>query len=209
MASVGGWTYSEAMHKFMHRPDDRLKMAKSCVDLVLQYPEIFDGLDIDLEYPCPKGAGVCGPGIPESADDPANFTALIQQFRSLMPARLLLALATSANPQVIPGLQFAPLNQLVDHYNIMTYDFVSGSFGDAVTGHQSRVMKSHSPLSANANVDPSVASLTPSLGWFLSVEEAVAAYIRQGADPKKLMVGVAMYGRGFKIQGGAGIFRKS
>lgn len=124
-----------------------------------------------------------------------------------MPARLLLALATSANPQVIPGLQFAPLNQLVDHYNIMTYDFVSASFGDAVTGHQSRVMKSVGPLSANANVDPAVASQTPSLGWFLSVEEAVETYIRQGADPKKLMVGVAMYGRGFKIQGGSGIFR--
>jgi hypothetical protein len=41
----------------------------------------------------------------------------------------------------------------------MTYDFVSGSFGDVITGHHSRVMKSKSPLSANDNVDPAVLNL--------------------------------------------------
>lgn len=63
----------------------------------------------------------------------------------------------------------------------MTYDFVSGSFGDVITGHQSRVMKAKSPLSANNNVDPSISTLTPTLGWFLSIEEAVDLYISQGA----------------------------
>jgi len=47
------------------------------LNIIQQYPDIFDGLDIDLEYPCPLNAGSCGPGIPASAEDPENFTALI------------------------------------------------------------------------------------------------------------------------------------
>lgn len=62
----------------MSTPEDRLKLSTSCVNLIKKYPEIFDGLDIDLEYPCPAGANICGPGIPASANDPPNFTALMK-----------------------------------------------------------------------------------------------------------------------------------
>lgn len=78
MASVGGWTYSLAMHPHMATAASRLKLAKSCVDIIDQYPDVFDGLDIDLEYPCPESAGSCGPGIKGSAQDAPNFTALMQ-----------------------------------------------------------------------------------------------------------------------------------
>lgn len=76
--SIGGWTYSLAMHKFIANSDLRLKLAKSCVDLINKYPGVFDGVDIDLEYPCPEGVSSCGPGIPGSAQDPINFTELIK-----------------------------------------------------------------------------------------------------------------------------------
>ena len=63
----------------------------------------------------------------------------------------------------------------------MSYDFVSGSFGDVITGHQSRVMRSKTPLSANNNVDPAVLNLKPSAGWFLSIEESIDTYLALGA----------------------------
>jgi GH18 family chitinase len=59
-----------------------------------------------------------------------------------MGAQKLLTLATSANSEIIDGLDFAKLNPLVDWYNIMTYDFTSGSWGDNITGHHSKTMKS-------------------------------------------------------------------
>jgi hypothetical protein len=63
----------------------------------------------------------------------------------------------------------------------MSYDFVSGSFGDVITGHHSRVMKSKTPLSANDNVDPTILDMKPSAGWFLSIEESIDTYLALGA----------------------------
>lgn len=43
LASVGGWTYSKAMHNLMLTKDKIELLTKSCVDLINKYPDIFDG----------------------------------------------------------------------------------------------------------------------------------------------------------------------
>jgi GH18 family chitinase len=53
-----------------------------------------------------------------------------------MGANKLLTLATSADPFKAEALDFSRLNPIVDGYNIMSYDFTSGSWGDGYTGHQ-------------------------------------------------------------------------
>lgn len=77
MASVGGWTYSKQMHKHMLDAASRAKMIESCVRLLEKYDDIFDGLDIDLEYPCPPNTKKCGPEITPSANDAQHFKDLI------------------------------------------------------------------------------------------------------------------------------------
>jgi GH18 family chitinase len=48
----------------------------------------------------------------------------------------ILTMAASADPKKAPALDFTRLNTIIDSYNIMSYDFTSGSWGDAYTGHQ-------------------------------------------------------------------------
>jgi len=78
----------------------------------------------------------------------------------------LLTLATTPNPSVLPGLSLLELNPLVDWYNIMTYDYTSGSYGDDMTGHHSKTMDSPDPLIKRAG---------------FSVEHAVNMYLQKGA----------------------------
>lgn len=140
-------------------------MTDSCVALLEKYTDIFDGLDIDLEYPCPPGK-ICGPDITPSDNDAQYFLSLIQSFRQKMNKDKLLTLATTSNPSILPGLSLLELNPLVDWYNIMTYDYTSGSFGDKMTGHHSKTMDSPDPLKNRAG---------------FSAEHAVNMYVQKGA----------------------------
>ena len=76
------------------------------------------------------------------------------------------------------------LNGLLDWYNIMTYDFTSGSWGDSLTGHHAKTLKSDDPLASRKG---------------FSAQEAAQFYVESGADKSKLNIGVAFYGRGFKL----------
>lgn len=89
-----------------------------------------------MEYPCIAGDTTCGPSITPSANDRDAFTAFIQEFRTQLGTNMLLTIATSAAPAKIDALDLLSLNPLVDSYNVMSYDFTSGSWGDKYTGHQ-------------------------------------------------------------------------
>lgn len=70
------------MHGLMLEQDKRSRLVDSCIDLLInQYGSIFDGIDVDLEYPCPPNIGTCGPDIIPSSNDKDAFTALITEFR--------------------------------------------------------------------------------------------------------------------------------
>jgi GH18 family chitinase len=46
-----------------------------------KYPDVFDGLDIDLEYPCVVNDKACGDNITPTAYDKPNYASLIEEFR--------------------------------------------------------------------------------------------------------------------------------
>ena len=94
-------------------------------------------LEIDLEYPCPEGFKNCGNGLIPSNHDKQSYVQLIQKFREKLEGKHL-AIATNANSHLIERLDFKYLNQLVDWYNIMTYDFTSGSWDKTFTGFHSK-----------------------------------------------------------------------
>lgn len=75
-----------------------------------KYPTVFDGLDIDLEYPCLPGDNACGPNITPSSNDRGHFTAFMKEFKSKMPPGKLLTIATSSVAKKIDALDLKAID---------------------------------------------------------------------------------------------------
>lgn len=184
---IGGYTFTPAMQEYV-MTNDTEKMqgfVKSCVDLYNNYSFAFDGVDIDYEYPCLYNDSNCADNLVAQYNEPELFVKFVGEFKKQLGINVSLSLATSAEPKKIDALLFPELNQIVDIYNIMTYDFTSGSQGDAFTGH-------HTCPYAD-NEDPVVNRRV------MSAENAGKYYVNKGANKGKINIGVAFYGRGFAI----------
>jgi chitinase len=96
-----------------------------------------------------------------------------------------LTIAVSAAKEKTDALDLVKLDQLVNSYNIMSYDFTSGSWGDSHTGHQAATYSNPA--------DPVTGRKT----W--SANDAAKYHVLKGASANKINIGVAFYGRGFKI----------
>lgn len=92
-------------------------------------------MDIDLEYPCLPDEKNCGPNIKPTNNDKDFFTDLMYQYRKYLPKHKLLTIATSSVENKIKALDLPKIDQYLDSYNIMTYDYTSGSWGEKLTGH--------------------------------------------------------------------------
>jgi chitinase len=102
------------------RPENRQIFVSSCVDTFLRghfapgivEPGIFDGVDVDWEYP--------------QAGDADNFRELLEEFRRQMTSvrpGLRLAVAVGPSPRMEPGTDFAEITRLVDQIGVMNYDY--------------------------------------------------------------------------------------
>jgi len=102
------------------QPEARTAFVASCIDVFLKgnfgpqasAPGLFDGIDIDWEYP--RGA------------DAANYLPLLAEFRRQMNAlrpRLRLTVALGANPRNYGDADIAGVGRVVDLAGVMTYDY--------------------------------------------------------------------------------------
>ncbi|SFS18568.1 chitinase [Granulicella pectinivorans] len=105
---------------FDAQPENRAAFVASCVHLWIKgtiTPEIsigtlFDGIDIDWEFPHPE--------------DAANYIELLKEFRRQMDAvrpGMLLNVAVGPSPRMMGGADMAIVASLVDQMGLMTYDF--------------------------------------------------------------------------------------
>lgn len=179
MVSIGGWTGSGRFSDVALSDSSRRLFASSAIDqFIRRFPGVFDGLDIDWEYPV-------GGGLPENAkrpEDRRNFTLLMSELRRGLDEqgkrdgrRYELAAATTAGEQGIGNLEVDSLARVVDFLNVMTYDYYAGG---SVAGF-------NAPLHSAAN-DPSPKR---------NVDSTVAMYLRAGLPANKLVVGVPYYAR--------------
>ncbi len=178
LISVGGWTWSKNFSAAAATSQSRDLFATSCAQFMKQYG--FDGLDIDWEYPVSGGLEL---GV---AADKANYTLLLQALRTELNRlgtadgkNYDLTIAAPAGPSVLTNMEIDKLAKIVDWVNLMSYDF-HGSW-DKTTGF-------NAPLAPNP-ADPGPAEF--------DITSAVNSWLKGGIPANKLVLGLAMYGRGW------------
>ena len=192
LISLGGWTWSRGFASAA-RPENRQAFVASCVDAYIRgnlpvtdgaggpgaAAGVFDGIDIDWEYPNACGLS-CG-----GAEDRANFNALLAEFRTQLNAvrpGLLLTIAAGAGVDKIRATDPGTYHPSLDFINVMTYDF-HGAF-DPTTNH-------HSALFASPR-DPASGDQK-----FYNSNDAIEAFLARGVPASKLTLGIGFYGRGW------------
>jgi chitinase len=173
--SFGGWTWSAGFAEAAKNPD---AFAQSCYDLVenSKWADVFDGIDIDWEYP-----NACGATCDTSGKD--AFTNLMQALRAKFGSQNLVTAAITADATPggkIDAADYAGAAQYVDWYNPMTYDFFGAWDAAGPTAP-------HSPLTSYAGI--------PKADNHSSA--TIAKLKGLGIPASKLLLGIGFYGRGW------------
>ncbi|XP_026687735.1 probable chitinase 10 [Diaphorina citri] len=176
--AIGGWNDSAGnkYSRLVNSQQARSKFIAHVVNFILEHN--FDGLDLDWEYPkCWQVDCKQGP-----ASDKQGFADLIKELRAAFnPHDLLLSAAVSPSKAVIDNAYDIPvMSENLDWISVMTYDY-HGQW-DKKTGHVA-------PMYALPNDTTPTFNANYSLHYWVS----------HGADRKKVIFGMPMYGQSFTL----------
>ena len=177
LISMGGWTGSGRFSDAVATEEKRRAFVASCIELFLtRWPGVFDGIDIDWEYP------VCC-GLPENAyrpEDRRNCTLLFEELRRQLDAlgaatgqRYLLTAAIPAGREIpVTSFELREAGQILDWINVMTYD---------MTGSQRSSVTNFNAPFAESSGDPS------DLDWkrFSSVVGTIGSFLDEGGAARQ------------------------
>lgn len=186
LISFGGWGQSSGFSSAVE-PEHLQAFVRSCVDRFIEghfadgidAPGIFDGIDIDWEYPVEGGVE---PGHPQ---DKKNFTAMVAEFRRQLDAvrpGLLLTAALPAEEEYYQNFELKEISHGMDLLSIMAYDLHWNT--EPLTNFHSALF--HDPH------DPSKTPLDKRYGDY-----AVRGFLQAGVPAEKIIFGVPFYGKGW------------
>ncbi|MFJ7628927.1 glycoside hydrolase family 18 protein [Streptomyces sp. NPDC097595] len=173
--SFGGWTWSGGFGEAAKNP---AAFADSCYNLVEdpRWADVFDGIDIDWEYP-----NDCGLTCDTSGRE--AYGNLLSALRTKFGGDNLVTSAISADGSEggkLDAADYGGAAQYVDWYNPMTYDFFGAWDAQGPTAP-------HSPLTSYEGI--------PKDGF--NSEAAIDKLKAQGVPASKLLLGIGFYGRGW------------
>lgn len=179
LASVGGWGGSDPFFHFANEAGRRARFAASVVDFLRKHPG-FDGVDIDWEHPTTNGSAN-GVALGSPADG-RGYAELMHTLRKAVDGLsaetgrpYLVTSAINTNAALVEKIDYRDAAKSLDLVFMMTYDFYGP--WTATAGH-------HAALRSRG-------------GGADSVEAGLRTMLKAGVPADKLVVGVAMYGRGF------------
>ena len=170
--SFGGWTWSGG---FGQAAQNASAFANSCYNVVEdpRWADVFDGIDIDWEYP-----NACG--LSCDSTGPNSYVTLMQALRNRFGSSYLVTAAVPAGYAHINAANYGAAAQYLNWYNVMTYDFFGAFAAQGPTAM-------HSPLYTWPQIP------TPN---FYS-DYAIQLYKSKGVPASKLLIGYGFYGRGW------------
>lgn len=173
--SFGGWTYSGGFTQAAANP---AAFAASCKAVVEdpRWADVFDGIDIDWEYP-----NACG--LTCDTSGAAAFRNLMSALRTQFGANYLVTAAITADGSSggkLDAADYGGASAYADWYNVMTYDYFGAFDADGPTAP-------HSPLTSYAGI--------PAAGFDSAA--AIAKLKAKGVPAAKLLLGIGFYGRGW------------
>jgi chitinase len=173
--SFGGWTWSGGFGQAAANP---AAFADSCYRLVEdpRWADVFDGIDIDWEYP-----NACG--LTCDSSGPAAFKNLMQALRARFGSGNLVTAAITADGSSggkIDAADYGGASQYVNWYNVMTYDYFGAFNAQGPTAP-------HSPLTSYTGI--------PQAGF--NSDTAIQKLKSKGVPASKLLLGIGFYGRGW------------
>ncbi|KAH7233951.1 glycoside hydrolase superfamily [Fusarium redolens] len=127
LLSIGGWTLSTNFPAAASTAATRKRFASSAVDIMKDWG--FDGIDVDWEYPT---------GDVQASDMLLLLKAVREELdayadKSASGHHFELSIAAPAGPEHYSVLRLADIGNVVDHINLMGYDY-AGGFSNAA-GH--------------------------------------------------------------------------
>jgi len=173
--SFGGWTWSGGFGQAAANP---AAFADSCYKLVEdpRWADVFDGIDIDWEYP-----NACGLSCDTSGA--AAFKNVMAALRAKFGSSNLVTAAVTADGSSggkMDAADYAGAAQYADWFNVMTYDFFGAWDAQGPTAP-------HSPLTSYTGI--------PHEGF--NTDAAIQKYKSKGVPAGKLLIGIGFYGRGW------------
>jgi chitinase len=158
------------------QPQSREVFVSSCVDVFLrghfgegiEEPGIFDGIDVDWEYP--------------KQQDAENYLALLREFRRQMDTirpGFLLTVAVASTPKMYSGIDMKDVSRLVDQIGVMTYDYAG-------------------PWSSRTGFVAPLYMAAKDAREEDSIDRSVAEYKDAGVPASMLLVGLPFYGYGWQ-----------
>lgn len=176
--AIGGWNDSagDKYSRLVRDAQARARFIKRVVEFIEKWN--FEGLDLDWEYPvcwqvdCTKGY----------ADEKENFAALVRELsEEFKPRGWLLSSAVSPSKAVIDaGYEVPTLSKYFDWIAVMAYDY-HGQW-DKQTGHVAPMYRHPEDVTPTFNTN-----------------FTIHYWIESGADPRKLVLGMPMYGQSFSL----------
>lgn len=171
-------------------PQNVAAYVSSCIDMYIKgnlpghlagtAAGIFDGFDIDWEYP-----GVAYPGNVVRSQDTQDFTGLVAEFRKQLDAlgaqvgtHYTLTVTTPFQQEKYSLMQLQTVAQYVNWFNLETYDYYGPWLPQGPTD-----------ISAPLYCDPR--------GPINCVDKTVNGYLAAGVPANKLDIGIPFYGYGW------------
>jgi GH18 family chitinase len=187
LPSIGGWTLSQPFHGMAKHQAARKHFVQSAIALITQH-DVFDGIDIDWEYPGGGGNSQAVLQGAQAENEKQVFTLMMQEFREGLNQLTqdtgrdyLLTAAVSGSAAKTQAIDWQQAISVMDYVFVMTYDFA------VVDGRAAH----HTNLFSGDEKD-------------LSTKAMIDNLLNAGVPAHKLAVGVAFYGRGWNNSGWQG-----